>query len=87
MDSSPCSTRTRLVVSFSQMKKEPSSEPLTMYWALLGQRSRAWGHSRARLQKAENFYHQQADTPHTYTSRQSSPCCPQEPCFQSQMDF
>lgn len=36
MDSSPCSTLTRLVVSFSQMKKEPSSEPLTMYCALLG---------------------------------------------------
>lgn len=35
MDSSPCSTRTRLVVSFSQTKKEPSSEPLTIYWALL----------------------------------------------------
>lgn len=35
MDSSPRKTRTMLVVAFSQIKNEPSSEPATIYWPLL----------------------------------------------------
>ena len=37
MESSPLNTCTMLVVLFSQMKKDPSSEPATIYWPLLNQ--------------------------------------------------
>ena len=35
MESSPLSTRSMLVVQRSHRKKEPSSDPATMYWPLL----------------------------------------------------
>ncbi len=39
IESSPLKTRTMLLVFLSQMKNEPSSEPATMYWPLLKQKS------------------------------------------------
>ena len=38
IESSPRSTRTILVVDFSQRKNDPSSEPATIYWPLLKNR-------------------------------------------------
>lgn len=42
IESSPLNTRTMFVVSLSQIKKDPSSDPATTYWPLLKIESFCW---------------------------------------------
>lgn len=69
------------------MKKEPSSDPLTMYWALLGQEEQRLEITAQRHSWALADTGHEAATPHTYTAFYVGPLHTQDSYSPSQMAF